>query len=107
VVIILDLFTGAGRFDVIAAGPPCQPFSERAQTVKRVRLGAWTLPSGNRCRAFILPGAGVRELAVEWSTSPPLRVDDRAFYEVVVRPAIIRRYQEYTEQPGEVLVITA
>jgi hypothetical protein len=79
-----------------------------AHRAKRIRLSTWTLPSGNRCTAFLGPGEGaVREATVEWTTAPPLRVDDRAFYEVVIRPAIIRRFQEYSEQLGDVLVINA
>jgi excisionase family DNA binding protein len=52
---------------------------------RRTCLGEWRFPSGQ---------------------TPPLRPDDLVHYLAVVRPALIRRAQEYLEVPGHVLVLT-
>ena len=70
----------------------------------RVRLGAWIFPSGNRAPAapaFLEPdiGDGVRPATCEWDSAPPLSASDERHYLTVVLPALVKRTQEYLEQP--------
>ena len=73
----------------------------------RVSLGCWRLPaSGQRVRVFLCRDdrSGTRVIEFEWTGSGPRACDER-FYSAVIRPAVIRRAQEYLEQPGQALVI--
>jgi hypothetical protein len=41
----------------------------------------------------------------EWDREPPLRAEDQLYYDVVIRPAVIRLVKEYTERLGPTLVV--
>ena len=71
---------------------------------RRTRLGTWTCPSGNSCDVFIVPGTEVPELALEWDRFP-LSDGDKAYYLVVLLPAITRRVKEYLELVGPHLTV--
>jgi hypothetical protein len=74
----------------------------------RVRLGDWTCPSGNNVEAFYRPlGAGLATLEMEWDEPPPLLASDEVYYAGVIRPELLRRVREYTEQTGCTVVISA
>jgi hypothetical protein len=74
----------------------------------RVRLGDWTCPSGNNVVAYHRAiGNGLAVLDLEWDCPPPLRDEDFGYYIAVIRPAIVRRAQEYSESVGAALVITS
>jgi hypothetical protein len=75
---------------------------------RRVRLGEWFFPSGQSMVACLEPDRrdGLRYATCAWDAPPPLRPDDLVHYLVVVRPALIRRAQEFLETPGRVLVLT-
>jgi hypothetical protein len=74
---------------------------------RRTPLGDWTCPSGNNVVAYyreLRPGQAVRDL--EWDAPPPLSPADELYYLAVIRPAIVRRAQEYLERPGRAMVAT-
>jgi hypothetical protein len=73
----------------------------------RAYLGSWRTPTGNSVDVFVRADdrQGVRVVDCEWQSGPPLPFDDEFYYLVVVRPAIIRRAQEYLESPGGALVL--
>jgi hypothetical protein len=75
----------------------------------RVKLGSWICPSGNSVDVFFrrdATNAGLDYVDHEWDEPPPLRPEDQVYYIAVVRPAVIRLIQEYTERLGHVLVVT-
>jgi hypothetical protein len=77
-------------------------------TMRRHRLGSWTLPSGNSCDVFIIGSDGaIRRMAFEWDSPPPFRdVADRVDYMMRVLREVTRRAQEYLERPGRAVVVT-
>ncbi len=73
----------------------------------RLKLGSWVCPSGNSVDVYLHhDAAGRYHTWFYWDQPPPLLPDDRAYYLAVIRPAVIRRFQERTGQDGTVLVLT-
>ncbi len=73
----------------------------------RVRLGSWVCPSGNSLNVYLtLDESGKYDLWLYWDQPPPLLPEDRAYYLAVVRPEVIRRFQERTGLDGHIFVVT-
>jgi hypothetical protein len=75
---------------------------------KDVLLGRWTCPSGNSCDVYLTPPTegAIRQVHFAWDVAPPLAAADEIYYLTIIRPAVMRRAQEYLEIPGGVAVVT-
>jgi hypothetical protein len=72
--------------------------SRREPVMRRRYLGSWVLPSGNSCDVYLELTTGA--LACEWDTppSPAWSPGDRAHYETVTFPEILRAVVTATGQ---------
>lgn len=72
-----------------------------------IKVGSWAFPSGNSVDVTFQRGAdGLGHIRFWWDNPPPLEIGDLHFYLNLIRPEVIRRVQQYLEQPGRVLVVT-